>query len=515
MTYEELKRTIEGLDEESRFFARPLFEAIEQDPKNPQPYLRLSEIFWKAGHSEVAYEVLQMLLDIDPMNETAKSKLETLEGFGVKPSDIAGEAKAKTDEKKTEMIVRAVEIGLAVIAVLFVALIIKWIFFKSTYKIDKGRDNFIEARFAPDGKSIAYIRNQYFGLGDMFDRLGGTDWSIEAKLIVSDLRGKDKKVVLEFPSFPFFRPTFAWLDNNRLAIGEHKGRHNEIAAIDIDSGNKNIIASGWNIWASPDGKRFCYIIRSEGRFSFNEDLMLSDPGGNDRMIDSGSIQEVAISNNGDVVVYSKYKHAELNTGLYGLPGQETAITQSSKQVFAYFRDTGRIIPLSDKSRYTCCVAVAPDGSKAAYIYSGPEEGQQLVVNDFGSGETVIFETSSDFPWVGDPVFSPDGRYLVFEAAMARSMEVREELTVNLPKLEKRMKAAKQIPGGFGFSQWLALSDLFYVDLAQALPQAKRLEIKNHRFKTRASFHPSGKLIAFEVLNLDLNTKTWISKFKPK
>ncbi|HDH96992.1 MAG TPA: hypothetical protein ENF73_04630 [Proteobacteria bacterium] len=171
--------------------------------------------------------------------------------------------------------------------------------------------------------------------------------------------------------------------------------------------------------------------------------------------------------------------------------------------------------MSDGSRDACCVAVAPNGDKAAYIYYGSESGRQLVVNDLAGNETVIFESSDDFPWVGDPVFSPDGRYLVFEVAMAKSVEARKELTVNLPKVEERMKAMKQLSGGFGFSHWLALSDLFYVDLASARPQAKRLEIKGHRFKNHASFHPSGRWIAYEVLNLDMSTKTWVSKFKPE
>ena len=512
MTYEELKRAIEGLDEESKFFAKPVFEAIEKDPKNPQPYMRLSEIFWKAGKTEIAAEILEMFLDVDPQNEMVRRKLDWIRNFGTRPTAIAGKAEEEAKERKYELIARMMYVVIGVAALIFILFLIKWFLFKPTYRIAKGKENFIAAKFSPDGTKIAYLAAPYFSIFDAPGLLQG-EWPKDASLIVSDIRGKSKKEVTKLPVYPFERPTYGWLSDGRLAVGPSIKQltQREITSIDIQTGVTRVIAPSQEIWISPDGKYFCYLlsVHTSGLYSvFDKELMLVAPDGMEYTIDKGMIGDVSLSNDASVVVYTKRAAAT-----YRDLSEPGSIYRST--LYAYLRDTGRTVKLTGELRYITDPVVSPDGREVAFINYPASGVRELIVTDLEGDQTVIFRTSDDFPQISSPVFSPDGRYLVFDVAMAKSIEARKDLSVKLPQVEKRLKAMQELAKGPLFSMWTAVSDLFYVDLAQAEPVVKRLEIKNHRFKTNASFHPSGELIAFEIMTVDFRTETWISKFKPE
>lgn len=514
MTLEELKKVVEGLDEESKFYAKPLIEVIEKNPKNPQPYLRLSELFWKSHNAELAKDVLKSVLEFDPENEVVKRKLEWIEGFGIRPTAISGRLAEEKLEKRTTIIVRAITIALAAFGVLIVALIVKLIFFKPAYRLAKGDDNFVAVRFSPDGKRLAFTQSPYFSPFDALDILD--KWPQKAQIFVSEIDGKNKKVVHEILVYPFETPQYVWLKEGMwLAISPTlKETSDDVIAIDVKSNSKRIIATGGKIWASPDGNFFCYLLATSSDLSARKDLVLVNEDKSENIIASGHINEVAMSERASVIAYTTLELPTYSTNILseGIEEGDYEPLVFGKVAFAFSFEKAQTVQISKKGQNVSSLAISNDGKKVAFINSSQRQ-QELIVSDLDGNQTVIFRTSDDFPWIGTPVFSPDGRYLIFEAAMAKSTEAIKELTIKLPQVEKRLKTMKQLSGGF--SVWSFASDLFYVDLAQAQPQVKRYELKNHRFKHKPAFHPSGSLIAFEQTTLDFRTEAWIAKFNLK
>jgi len=496
------------MNEDNQLLAKPLIEAIEKNPQNPQPYLKLSELFWKARNVEIAKEILKLVLEFDTQNETAKRKLEWIEGFGVRPNATSVKLEDEKWEKQATLIARAITIALAAIGILLVVLVAKWILFKSAYKLAKGEDNFAAAKFSPDGMSLAFTQIPYFSPFDIGDISG---WPKNAQVIISDVKGENKKVIKEIPVYPLERSKYEWLTKNRLAIKPTLKEDNDsITAVDVKSGYKNIIATGGDIWASPDGKYFCYLLTTRPGLFVDKDLILVDEHGAENTIASGYIYEVALSDQARLIAYTKLERPQSEMNEEEQRESEGEEPLFSETAFAFSFDVGQTIQISKKPQQVSSLVVSNDGKKIAFIDSSRE--RQLIVSDLQGNQTVVFTISNNFPWVENPTFSPDGRYLVFEAAMAKSTEARQQLTIKLPQVEKRLKAMKHLAPGF--SRWSVVSDLFYVDLTQAKLQLKRLEIGNHRFKHNPTFDPSGKLIAFEQTTIDFKTETWIAKFNP-
>ena len=178
--------------------------------------------------------------------------------------------------------------------------------------------------------------------------------------------------------------------------------------------------------------------------------------------------------------------------------RETAAAPSQ---LAWFDPDGKRLPSSGEPAAISGLAVAPDGKRAAIVIDGPE-GPQIWIADLAAGGRLRFTFGTSA--ASNPIWSPDGRQLVYAAHVAdgETMQVKDTGGGSPPRtIYKGANFAgpeSWSPDGksIAFSMQSTETKSFDVGVVPAAGGALRMLLTSAGNERGGAFSPDGRWLAY-------------------
>ena len=485
---------------------KELEDGLVKNPNARALYVRLSKLYEDAGRKDLAIQVFERSLAVDPANAYAKHRLHILSGAAAAPMPEVFQPTAPPARRPPS---RRVVIAAAAVGILAIGVVVKWLVFPSTRRLVGVEYNATSPRWSPDGDRLAFLGTK-----------GG-----HTAIHVYDLRKKTVREVARLDD-AWGAQAYAWSpDGRRIAyVSAAQGEDvwgEAVYVLDVDSGKSTGVAMGTEPTWSPDGMSLALLCQGTAT---DEGY---DPGGLCVVnIISGDIRRLPVQGGTrarfsprdatiafEVPAASEPAATDAGSGVVRAPGEELgdiAIAAQSgarhnmagasaglaremearkasnkgdgngsgarsepADIFVVGAGGGAPRRLTNDGRSSSPVW-SPDGNKILYLHApAPSNPVQIwMMNVDGTEQQVVYSGTVSAWDAGGIVLTPDSRRVIFPAPVGGASEgVARVMTGEAP------------------------IDLFVARVGVAT--ATRLENK-HPFKQRFSLSPDGRTIAYET-----------------
>lgn len=486
---------------------RHLEAELESNPASVALCIQLSNLYKDNKLKDLAVDYMERAAALDPQNKFLQQKVHLLIE-GEKP-DTQRIVQLQRKEAATQRSYRVVVAVVAALALAAVLLLVKHFVFPSTFRMAQGDGPKREAvwpHFSADGKRVAYLERKNLSLFDMVDSLAATHHPSDSWIMVKPIKGEAVRVTAGGATVTG-NVAFGWRPgHNQISYAAYVAKPKPgpaIFIVDVKEGTPKRIAGGTDFAWSADGKTLAYI-----RYGWqNSGLYLMDVDTRtERRISALDCSNPSWSPTQNELVFQareEKRYQQLAMQAYSAGLDEAA--DSQKALFSYVGDIYRcnadsdvVIPVTTDGVYRTPL-FTPDGRNVVALTQSSKDTpfNDLVIMDRDGGDRrVLLSPGDPYEYFGKFAFSPDGDQVAFEGYFEN---------LDAPNAA----ATSDSPMGTIFGGKNYVSDIFVVNTDGT--GLTRLTSKKHKFKQNPVFSPDGKLLAYEVMYLDLHREIWAMK----
>ncbi len=487
---------------------RTLLARHEDNPQSVATCIQLSGAFGEAAMKDLAIRWMERAIELDPANKFLEQKLRTLVGG----AELAGDAREAAREVErasasTKKIVHLVGIAVAAACAIAIGVFAYRAAFPSIYRVAGfDKEDALSPRFAPDGRTIAYVRAPKFTVFGIVDAMAGHDTGETALEVAAP--GESPRRIVSSADGVFL--DYAWVpgtDELSYVAYDRETTRPVLHRAGADGSSQNIANTIDFAW-SPDGRRVAYVAHYDwdgpGALHPGQQagaLYVADADGvSPRQVADLRCSHPSWSPDGRMIAFhAEPRFDQMARAVVG-GDEDIRFDLYVGDIYVHHLDSGETRRLTNRGKAQRAV-FTPDANRVAYLaYAGDTESfdnELRVVGIDGADDRVLLAKGDGYEGFRSFAFHPGGEWLVFEGVFVNP---------NKPRA-----ASAQSPLGLIGGQTNYVSDLFAVRLDGS--GLHRLPKRKFEYRRGPSFSPDGTKLAFEVEFLEMRREAWAMKWE--